>query len=93
MDKLLKLTIEQREVWTKFVSAMKKCDAYGIGFIINGDGCIYAVNEIDVNCYSFKDDVKDEKDLTYLEELPAVSLPHFNPGSDAFGVTFKSSKQ
>ena len=93
MDERLKLTTEQRKVWTKFVSAMKKCDAYGIGFIINGDGCIYAANETDVNGYFFKDDVKDENDLTYLEELPAVYLPHFNPGSDAFGVTFKSSKQ
>ena len=60
MDERLKLTTEQRKVWTKFVSAMKKCDAYGIGFIINGDGCIYAANETDVNGYSFKDDVKDE---------------------------------
>ena len=87
MDERLKLTTKQRKVWTKFVSAMKKCDAYGIGFIINGDGCIYAVNEIDVSCYSFKDDVKDEKDLTYVEELPAGSWPHCNRGSGAFGVT------
>lgn len=63
MDERLKLTTEQRKVWTKFVSAMKKCDAYGIGFIINGDGCIYAANETDVNGYSFKDDVKTRMTL------------------------------
>lgn len=93
MDKRLELTEMQQQAWNSLIYALKACDSVGVGFITNGDGTYYAVNEQEVKDYIFPEDCTNDDIYVDLEQLPGVSVISFMPGHTGFGVRFKKQKK